>query len=353
MTHTTTPPRLTSLSHGGGCGCKIAPAVLREILQNTQGMAMPPELLVGIETADDAAVYQLNDEQALIATTDFFMPIVDDPYDFGRIAATNAISDVYAMGGTPIMALALVGMPVNVLPPETIGKILDGGQNVCREAGIPIAGGHTIDSVEPIYGLVALGLVHPKRIKRNADSRIGDRLILGKPLGVGVLSAALKKNALSPEGYAQMIANTTQLNTPGTALSALSGVHAMTDVTGFGLAGHALEMARGCQHTVQLNMNQVPLLHGVRALAEQGMLTGASGRNWSAYGHEVELGNDCDAIDQALLSDPQTSGGLLVACSPDSVDEVLAVFHQHGFASACEVGQVTTTQTGGAKLIVC
>ena len=345
-------PRLTSLSHGGGCGCKIAPGVLSEILKSTSAMPIPPQLLVGIETADDAAVYQLNDEQALIATTDFFMPIVDDPFDFGRIAATNAISDVYAMGGTPIMALALVGMPVNVLPPETIGKILDGGQSVCREAGIPIAGGHTIDSVEPIYGLVALGLVHPKRIKRNADARVGDRLILGKPLGVGVLSAALKKNALSTEGYAQMIANTTQLNTPGAALSALAGVHAMTDVTGFGLAGHALEMARGCQHTVKLNMSQVPLLHGVRDLAEKGMLTGASGRNWSAYGHEVELSADCNAIDQALLSDPQTSGGLLVACTPESVDEVLAVFAQHGFAHACEVGEITTTAASGARLIV-
>ena len=256
------------------------------------------------------------------------------------------------MGGTPIMALALVGMPVNVLPPETIGKILDGGQSVCREAGIPIAGGHTIDSVEPIYGLVALGLVHPKRIKRNADARVGDRLILGKPLGVGVLSAALKKNALSPEGYAQMIANTTQLNTPGAALSALNGVHAMTDVTGFGLAGHALEMARGCQHTVQLNMSQVPLLHGVRALAEQGMLTGASGRNWSAYGHEVQLGTDCNAIDQALLTDPQTSGGLLVACASESVAEVLAVFAQHGFAQACEVGEITHSVESGARLVV-
>ena len=348
----TTTPRLTSLSHGGGCGCKIAPGVLSEILKSTSAMPIPEQLLVGIETADDAAVYQLNDEQALIATTDFFMPIVDDPFDFGRIAATNAISDVYAMGGTPIMALALVGMPVNVLPPETIGKILDGGQSVCREAGIPIAGGHTIDSVEPIYGLVALGLVHPKRIKRNADARVGDHLILGKPLGVGVLSAALKKNALSPEGYAQMIANTTQLNTPGAALSALSGVHAMTDVTGFGLAGHALEMARGCQHTVQLNMSQVPLLQGVRALAEQGMLTGASGRNWSAYGHEIELGADCNAIDQALLSDPQTSGGLLVACAPASVNEVLAVFTQHGFTHACEVGEITSTTASGARLIV-
>jgi selenide,water dikinase len=351
-TPTTAIPRLTSLSHGGGCGCKIAPGVLSEILKSTSAMPIPPQLLVGIETADDAAVYQLNDEQALIATTDFFMPIVDDPFDFGRIAATNAISDVYAMGGTPIMALALVGMPINVLPAETIGKILDGGQSVCREAGIPIAGGHTIDSVEPIYGLVVLGLVHPKRIKRNADARVGDRLILGKPLGVGVLSAALKKNALSTEGYAQMIANTTKLNTPGAALSALAGVHAMTDVTGFGLAGHALEMARGSQHTVQLNMSQVPLLHGVRELAEQGMLTGASGRNWSAYGDEIELAPERDAIDQALLSDPQTSGGLLVACTPETVAEVLAVFHQHGFDQACEVGEITAAAANGIKLQV-
>ncbi len=345
-------PRLPSLSHGGGCGCKIAPGVLSEILKSTSAMPIPAQLLVGIETADDAAVYQLNDEQALIATTDFFMPIVDDPFDFGRIAATNAISDVYAMGGTPIMALALVGMPINVLPAETIGKILDGGQSMCREAGIPIAGGHTIDSVEPIYGLVVLGLVHPKRIKRNADARVGDRLILGKPLGVGVLSAALKKNALTPEGYAQMIANTTKLNTPGAALSAMAGVHAMTDVTGFGLAGHALEMARGSQQTIQLNMNQVPLLHGVRELAEQGMLTGASGRNWSAYGKEIALAPECNDIDQALLSDPQTSGGLLVACAPESVDEVLAVFQQHGFADACEVGEIMPASADGIKLQV-
>ena len=345
-------PRLTSLSHGGGCGCKIAPGVLSEILKSTTAMPIPPQLLVGIETADDAAVYQLNDEQALIATTDFFMPIVDDPFDFGRIAATNAISDVYAMGGTPIMALALVGMPISVLSPETIGKILDGGQSVCRAAGIPIAGGHTIDSVEPIYGLVVLGLVHPKRIKRNADARVGDRLVLGKPLGVGVLSAALKKNALSPEGYAQMIANTTQLNTPGAELSALPGVHAMTDVTGFGLAGHALEMARGSSHSVQLHMHQIPLLPNVRDLVEQGMLTGASGRNWSAYGHEIELATTCNATDQALLSDPQTSGGLLVACAPEAVTDVLALFHKHGFAHAAEVGEITATSADGIKLHV-
>ncbi|WP_310627005.1 selenide, water dikinase SelD [Limnohabitans sp.] len=345
-------PRLTSLSHGGGCGCKIAPGVLSEILKSTHAMPIPPQLLVGIETADDAAVYQLNDEQALIATTDFFMPIVDDPFDFGRIAATNAISDVYAMGGTPIMALALVGMPINVLSQETIGKILDGGQSICREAGIPIAGGHTIDSVEPIYGLVVLGLVHPQRIKRNAQARVGDRLILGKPLGVGVLSAALKKNALSPEGYAHMIANTTQLNTPGAVLSALAGVHAMTDVTGFGLAGHALEMARGSQHSVRLNMPHIPLLPGVRGLAEQGMVTGASGRNWSAYGHEIALSSACDTIDQALLSDPQTSGGLLVACAPETVAEVMAIFHQQGFANATDVGEITAASTDGIQLHV-
>ena len=345
----TTEPRLTSLSHGGGCGCKIAPGVLSDILRGTNALPVPPELLVGIETADDAAVYKLNDEQALIATTDFFMPIVDDPFDFGRIAATNAISDVYAMGGTPILALALVGMPINVLSTQTIGRILEGGASVCKAAGIPIAGGHTIDSVEPIYGLVALGLVHPDRIKRNADARPGDVLVLGKPLGVGVLSAALKKNALPPEGYAQMIANTTRLNTPGPALAALAGVHALTDVTGFALAGHALEMARGSGCTVEIDWKAVPLIAGVRELAAQGMVTGASGRNWAGYGQHVQLPAGFAAEDQALLSDPQTSGGLLVACSPDSVDQVLATFQKQGFEQAAVVGRVTD---GPARLTV-
>ncbi|QHE85022.1 selenide, water dikinase SelD [Hydrogenophaga sp. BPS33] len=345
-------PRLTSLSHGGGCGCKIAPGVLSEILRGTSALPIPPELLVGIETADDAAVYRLNDEQALIATTDFFMPIVDDPFDFGRIAATNAISDVYAMGGTPIMALALVGMPIQVLSTETIGQILAGGQSVCREAGIPVAGGHTIDSVEPIYGLVALGLVHPQRVKRNADAQIGDRLVLGKPLGVGVLSAALKKDALPPEGYARMIATTTQLNTPGPALAALDGVHALTDVTGFGLAGHALEMARGSNTTVCLDMARVPWIEGVRDLAARGLVTGASGRNWAAYGHEVRLGANTHAVEQALLSDPQTSGGLLVACAPHAVDAVLAVFREQGFAAAADVGEIVAARADGVRLDV-
>jgi selenide, water dikinase len=345
----TTEPRLTSLSHGGGCGCKIAPGVLSDILKGTHGLPVPPELLVGIETADDAAVYRLNDEQALIATTDFFMPIVDDPFDFGRIAATNAISDVYAMGGTPILALALVGMPINVLSTATIGRILEGGASVCKAAGIPIAGGHTIDSVEPIYGLVAIGLVHPQRVKRNADARAGDVLVLGKPLGVGVLSAALKKNALDAAGYAQMIANTTRLNTPGPALAALPGVHAITDVTGFGLAGHALEMARGSGHRVSLDWHSVPLLPGVRELAAQGLVTGASARNWTGYGQDVQLPTGFAAEDQALLTDPQTSGGLLVACHPDTVGQVLATFRGQGFEQAAVVGQVSP---GPARLQV-
>jgi selenide,water dikinase len=332
--------KLTSFSHGGGCGCKIAPGVLAEILKNSTGFPVPKELMVGIETADDAAVYKLNDEQALIATTDFFMPIVDDPYDFGRIAATNAISDVYAMGGTPIMALALVGMPINKLPVEVIGKIIQGGESICAEAGIPIAGGHTIDSVEPIYGLVVLGLVHPSKVKRNADARAGDKLILGKPLGVGILSAALKKNLLDAAGYAAMIDNTTKLNKPGKALSDLPGVHALTDVTGFGLLGHLLELARGAGLTARLGMADIPLLPGVHQLAELGCITGASGRNWAGYGHDVMLANAVTPIEQMLLTDPQTSGGLLVSCDPGSVEEVLALFRREGFAHAAVIGEM-------------
>ena len=343
-------PRLTSLSHGGGCGCKIAPGVLSEILKTTTAMPLPPALMVGIETADDAAVYRLNDSQALIATTDFFMPIVDDAFDFGRIAATNAISDVYAMGGTPIMALALVGMPINVLSTETIGQIWGGGAAVCKAAGIPIAGGHTIDSVEPIYGLVALGLVHPDRVKRNADAKAGDCLVLGKPIGVGILSAALKKEKLDASGYARMVEVTTQLNTPGPELAQLDGVHAITDVTGFGLAGHALEMARGSRLAVHLEWARVPLIHGVEALAAAGAVTGASARNWAAYGADVQLPAGFDATQQALLSDPQTSGGLLVSCAPDAVDTVLAVFARHGFAQAAVVGELREGAAG--KLVV-
>ena len=336
--------KLTSFSHGGGCGCKIAPGVLAEILQKSSGFPVPKELMVGIETADDAAVYKLNDEQALIATTDFFMPIVDDPFDFGRIAATNAISDVYAMGGTPIMALALVGMPVNKLPLETIGQIIRGGESVCSEAGIPIAGGHTLESVEPIYGRVVMGLVHPSKVKRNADARAGDVLVLGKPLGVGVLSAALKKDKLGADGYAAMIANTTKLNKPGRLLAEMAGVHALTDVTGFGLLGHLLELARGARLAAQLDMAKVPLLPGVLQLAHDGYFTGASGRNWDAYGADVDLDAAISPAQQALLTDPQTSGGLLVSCDPSAVDEVLALFQREGFGEAAVIGRMEAGQ---------
>jgi selenide,water dikinase len=332
--------RLTSLSHGGGCGCKIAPGVLSRLLQSTARMPVPPELLVGIETADDAAVYRLNAEQALVATTDFFMPIVDDPYEFGRIAATNALSDVYAMGGRPILALAVVGMPINVLPLETIGRILEGGEAVCRTVGIPIAGGHTIDSVEPIYGLVALGLVHPDRVRRNSGARPGDVLVLGKPLGVGVYSAALKKGQLDADAYRAMIASTTRLNTAGPDLAALDGVHALTDVTGFGLAGHALEMARGSRCDVHLDWAKVPLLPQVRALAQAGCVTGASGRNWAGYGAEVALPAGFTDLERALLTDPQTSGGLLVSCEARALAGVLEIFARHGFDAATACGQV-------------
>ena len=334
------PLRLTSFSHGGGCGCKIAPGVLSEILRNSGGGLIPSELMVGIETADDAAVYRLNDTQALIATTDFFMPIVDDPYEFGRIAATNAISDVYAMGGKPILALALVAMPIGQLPIEVIGEIVRGGQDVCRAAGIPIAGGHTIDSVEPIYGLVALGLVHPDRVRRNAGAQPGDLLVLGKALGVGVLSAALKKEQLSEASYRLLIDTTTRLNTPGIALAALDGVHALTDVTGFGLAGHMLELARGAGLSAVIDWSRVPLLEGVAAMVAEGFVTGASGRNWAGYGAEVDLADGLPATAQALLSDPQTSGGLLVSCAPDALDAVMAIFRDEGFADAAVIGRV-------------
>jgi selenide,water dikinase len=331
-------PRLTELAHGGGCGCKIAPGVLAALLKRAAPLPAFADLLVGSETADDAAVYRLNDEQAIVATTDFFMPIVDDPYDFGRIAATNALSDIYAMGGKPLFALALVGMPINVLPHETIARILEGGESVCADAGIPVAGGHSIDSVEPIYGLAAIGVVHPKRVARNAAARAGDALVLGKPLGVGVLSAALKKGRLDAAGYAAMIAATTRLNRPGTALAALEGVHAMTDVTGFGLLGHLLEMCRGAGLCARVDYAALPWLDSVLELAQAGLITGASGRNWAAYGGDVTLSPELPPIAQALLTDPQTSGGLLVSCAGQSVGEVLDCLRADGFGEAAVIG---------------
>jgi selenide,water dikinase len=336
---TTPEPRLTSLAHGGGCGCKLAPAVLRDILKGMPQAAAFANLMVGTETSDDAAVWRLNDQQALVATTDFFMPVVDDPFDFGRIAATNALSDVYAMGATPILALALVGMPVGSLSTRTIGRILEGGASVCAAAGIPVAGGHSIDSVEPIYGLVALGLVHPDQVLTNRGARPGDRLILTKGLGVGVFSAALKAGRLDEAGYAAMIASTTRLNDLGAALAGRVGVHAVTDVTGFGLLGHALEMARGANATVEL-MGHPPLLAGVEALAAEGVRTGASGRNWDSYGAEVDLPTDLAPWRRDLLTDPQTSGGLLISASAEAADGVLELAREGGFGDAAVIGKV-------------
>ena len=341
--------KLTRLSHGGGCGCKIAPALLREILGEARQKLPFPDLMVGTETSDDAAVYRLNGEQAIIATTDFFMPIVDDPFDFGRIAATNALSDIYAMGGTPIMALAIVGMPIDKLSPDTIRRILQGGEAVCRDAGIPIAGGHSIDSQEPIYGLVALGIVHPDHVKKNNAARAGDVLILGKGLGIGVLAAAMKKEMLSDAGYAQMIATTTQLNRVGSELAAMPDVHALTDVTGFGLLGHLLEICRGSSLGATVHFDQVPTLSEALPLVQQGIVAGAIARNLASYGHELDFAPELADWQRQLLADPQTSGGLLAAVAPGAANEVLAAFHAAGFVQAAVIGEINR---GAARVAV-
>jgi len=338
--------RLTSLSHGGGCGCKLAPAVLQQILARSGARGLvPPDLIVGIETSDDAAVYRIGEDQAIVATTDFFMPIVDDPFDFGAIAATNAISDVYAMGGRPLFALALVAMPIDKLPVETIRRILEGGESVCQRAGIPVAGGHSVDSVEAIYGLVAIGLVNPRHVKRNADARPGDRIILGKALGVGLYGAAVKKQQVTEAQYREMIGSTTQLNTPGMHLAQLPGVHALTDVTGFGLLGHLLEVCRGSGVRARVEWNSVPLLADARTFASSGFVTGGSARNWKGYGSAVDL-TTYSAVEQAILTDPQTSGGLLVACAPDSVNDVLDCFRRDGFTRAAVIGEIEAGSPG-------
>jgi selenide,water dikinase len=336
---------LTSLSHGGGCGCKLAPAVLEQIIAKSGPGLIPPDLLVGIETSDDAAVYRISDDQAIVATTDFFMPIVDDPFDFGAIAATNAISDVYAMGGRPLFALALVAMPIDKLPVDTIRRILEGGESVCRRAGIPVAGGHSVDSVEAIYGLVAIGLVNPRHLKRNADAKPGDRIVLGKALGVGLYGAAVKKQQVTDAQYREMIDSTTQLNTPGMRLATMPGVHALTDVTGFGLLGHLLEVCRGSGVRARVHWGDVPLLAHARTLASTGFVTGGSARNWKGYGSLVDLTTHGN-VEQAILTDPQTSGGLLVACVPERVNDVLECFRREGFHRAAVIGEIEAGTPG-------
>jgi len=315
--------------------------LLGELLSKTPLAGAYPDLLVGSESSDDAAVYRINDEQAVVATTDFFLPIVDDPYDFGRIAATNAISDVYAMGAKPLFALALVGMPVGKLPVGVMQQILAGGQAICASAGIPVAGGHSIDNPEPIYGLVAIGLVHPSHIKRNSRACEGDVLILGKALGVGILSAALKKGELRDKAYEQMVETTTQLNTPGIALAQLPAVHAMTDVTGFGLLGHLHEICRGSNLHADIRFDALPILSAARHLAQDGYATGASERNWMSVEPYTALPASMPDWQKKLLTDPQTSGGLLVACAADSAASVLEIFRQQGFSYARDIGRLS------------
>lgn len=338
------PVRLTSLAHGGGCGCKLAPSVLQELLGGQPASAPFAGLLVGTETGDDAAVYQVRDDLCVIATTDFFMPMVDDPRDFGRIAATNAISDVYAMGGTPLMALAILGMPIDKLPADMIRGILQGGQEVAAAAGIPVAGGHSIDSPEPIYGLAVIGTCHPRDIRRNGGAEPGDALILTKPLGVGIYSSAIKKGKLSAEGYDALIATTTLLNKVGARLAKEPAVHAMTDVTGFGLLGHGLEMARASGARLVVKADSVPLLAEAAGLAEAGCVTGASHRNWASYGAEVT--QDLPDHRRHLLTDPQTSGGLLVAVAPGEAEALCRSIVAEGYSGAAIIGHVEAGPAG-------
>jgi selenide, water dikinase len=334
--------RLTSLAHGGGCGCKLAPSVLRQLLADQPSAQPYRQLLVGTETADDAAVWQLDDKTCIIATTDFFMPMVDDPFDFGRIAATNAISDVYAMGGRPIMALAILGMPVDKVPPPVVREILNGGAHVCTKAGIPVAGGHSIDSPEPIYGLAVIGIGHPKDIRRNSGAKPGDALILTKALGVGIYSAAFKKGGLLPQAYSEMIASMTLLNSVGMDLAKDDGVHAVTDVTGFGLLGHALEMARGSNVALTIRFGDLPFLSEAEHLAQRNFVTGASIRNWASYAESVNLRAGFAEWRRHLLTDPQTSGGLLVACHQDRAAEVVKLITDSGYPHARIIGHASS-----------
>lgn len=333
------PVRLTSLAHGGGCGCKLAPSVLQELLAGA-APAQFKQLLVGTETGDDAAVWQVDETTCIVATTDFFMPVVDDPYEFGRIAATNAISDVYAMGGRPVMALAILGMPLGKIEIETVRRILEGGRAVCAKAGIPVAGGHSIDAPEPIYGLAVIGICRPQDVRRNAGAQAGDSLILTKALGVGIYSAAFKKEKLSDCSYAELIATTTLLNSIGADLARDPAVHGITDVTGFGILGHGLEMARGSKVDLRIDYDALPFLGEAEALAEAGLVTGASLRNWDSYGEGADLPPDLPLWQRHLLTDPQTSGGLLVACAPERVENLLGLLHHAGYPRAAAIGSV-------------
>lgn len=331
---------LTKYSHGGGCGCKIDPAALHEILAKVPRFAEHANLLVGIESDDDAAVYRINDQQAIVITNDFFTPIVDDPYAFGRIAATNSISDVYAMGGTPIVAVSIVGFPVNKLPLYVMQDIMRGGVETCMDAGIPLAGGHSIDNEEPVFGLCVVGLVHPERIKPNSGARVGDVLITTKPLGVGIMSTAVRVRAITPTGYEKVVRTMSTLNKPGAWLGSQASVHALTDVTGFGLAGHALEMARGAGASIVIDVAKVPVMEEAWDLATEGIVPGGAYRNLSAYGSAIKFDCDLSTDHQLIFTDPQTSGGLLISVAPEAVDRVVARLKEAHCLAADVIGQV-------------
>ena len=335
--------KLTKYSHGAGCGCKIAPQVLDDILgQNRENLF--PNLLVGNQERDDAAVFDLGDGTAVISTTDFFMPIVDDPYDFGRIAAVNAISDIYAMGGNPLMAIAILGWPINEIPASVAHQVIEGARFVCKQAHIPLAGGHSIDSPEPIFGLAVTGKVAVKNLKKNKGARPGDVLFLTKPLGVGIITTAIKKNLLIEEGAALALASMTQLNDVGTLLATLKGVHAMTDVTGFGLLGHLIEMCEASETSAEINFEAIPQLPYLQSYLDQGSYPGGTTRNWESYGEKVELKNKNHRL---ILADPQTSGGLLVAVAPQSTTDVFKLVKTVGL----ELAAIGTMQQGKSKKV--
>ncbi|MFZ2266792.1 MAG: selenide, water dikinase SelD [Azonexus sp.] len=341
-----TASKLTQLSRSGGSACKLPPELLQKILAGITPGILPPQLLAGMDRVDDAVVYQLNPQQAIVVTTDFFSPIVDDPCDFGRIAASNALSAVYAMGGTPLFALALAGMPASRLSAEQIARIFEGGASVCRAAGIPIAGGHSIDSLEPVYGLVAIGLVNPQHLKRNSVARAGDKLILGKPIGIGTYAEVLRQGQLSDSEYEAMLDSATQLNTPGPVLACLDGVHALTDIGGCGLLGHLLDLCKGSGLRASLEFSAVPLLPRLLEFARRGQVAALVERNWAGYGVAVSLTGPSAELARTLLADPQTAGGLLVSCAPDTVTEVLSIFLQQGFAHVSVIGELAAGEPG-------
>jgi len=315
--------------------------VLEKILADLPPQARFPNLLVGVETGDDSAVYKINDTQAVVVTTDFFTPIVDIPYDFGRIAAANALSDVYATGGTPIVALAIAGFPAKEMTPDVVAQIFAGGADMCAEANVPVAGGHTIDVPEPIYGLAVVGLIHPDHIKRNSDGKAGDVLILGKGLGIGILGAALNKDELDERAYDVMVDAATKLNSVGADIAQLDGVNAITDVTGFGLCGHLFEVCKGSSLSATLQWDQLPMLEYVVDYAKCGYNTGAADRNWDSFGDHMKVFDGAEPWQKNMLMDPQTSGGLLVTCEKGAADAVLDLFHKQGYGYAKIIGELT------------